>query len=498
MSSCTRFVALASSAALAAGLLVAAAPRALSAEGALPIRAGDTVRGTLLNCYDRQVSEVQLLRGEVFQVRLHSTHAPNDSVNLRIYDPDGFLSSSEARVRQQGGEVVAGPFRAWASGAWRIEIGTLTAHGAGYEAVTRVKRTRKTTARLGGRKTNVTVAAAAGATIQVRGNRVPTLALRRPSETNGIVLAPGTAEFAAISGKGLAAPLSGNYEFTAIAGGNVPGNVRARIVVTPPGRVTGEVVEFPSLPDDANAVATWLGTGGWLLDHDRAAPDAEGHIAPPPPAAPKTSPWTGSIVEDCPAPGQVTGLEALADVSLFVGPASGVGLPSPGIPRLDDVLRLGRLEPTSSGPSYVYVRSSQDLGDVTTRVRFLIDGRATVAPVAIDGRVTVRWTDQGGSQNLDGNWTLSHDADRRVQVLDGTEFRFPEPGRTLTSSAKGFALPGLPGAWPQGSLTLAVDDPARGTDFLRRETYTGAASVNVDVLRGDGSADSNLLTFPGN
>lgn len=476
----------------AAAFAAVRAPHALPAEGALPIRPGDTVRGTLANCYDRQVSEVQLLRGEVFHVRLHSTHAPNDSVQLRVHDPDGIPSSTEARVRLVGSEVVAGPFRVWASGAWRLEIGTLTAHGAAYEATTRVKRTRAASATLGGRRSSVTIAAAAGATIRVRGRNLPTLGVRRPTESNGIVLAPDSAEFAAIVGDGLAAPVSGNYEFTSVAGGG-----RARITVTPPSRFSGETLDFPALPEDPNAVATWLGSGGWFRDHGRSAPDAQGTITPPPPAAAPTSPWSGSIVEDCPAPGEAAGIESLADASLFVGPASGVGLPAPGTPRLDDVLRFGRVETPSGGPTYVLARTSDALGTVTTRVRFFVDGRPSLAPVAIDGRVTVRWTDEGGTQNVDGNWTLSHDADRGVEVLDGTEVRLPEVGRTLTSSARGFALPAKPGSWPQGTLTLAVGDPSRGTDFVRRETFDGAASVRVDIVRGDGSTLTNEIAFPG-
>ena len=84
---------------------------------------------------------------------------------------------------------------------------------------------------------------------------------------------------------------------------------------------------------------------------------------------------------------------------------------------------------------------------------------------------------------------------RGVQVLNGAESRFPDPGRAVTSSAAGFALPVLPGAWPQGTLTTSVTDPRRGDDFTRTEAFTGAASVTVAVRSG-ATTDSVAHDFP--
>lgn len=489
-----RFPRVAPLAAVAGGLAVAAlsGARAVAAEGVLPVRPGDTVSGTLLNCYDRQIAEVQLLRGEVFRMRVHTTHATNDDVSLRVTDPDGVPASAAANVRQVGGEIVAGPFRAAQSGTWRFEIGTLTAHGAQYEATTQVRRTSKRTVTLVAGKPGAVVAAAAGSTFTLRaspGAATPTISLRRPLDTHAQVFVPGSAEMAALTGAGLAAPVSGNYEL-----GCAAGKGRVKVTVTPPRAAAPEAVEFPALPEDPHAVAAWQGSGGWLLDHTRSAPDADGNLPEPPPAAPATSPWSGSIVEDCPAPGEAS--EAgLADPGVFTGPGAGVGLPAAGIPRLDDVLRLARAETTSGATSYVMTRTSDTLGEVTTRVWFLVDGLPARAPLALDGRVAVRWTDTGGTQQVQGTWTLSFDRARGAQVLNGAESRFPDPGRAVTSSAAGFTLPVLPGAWPQGALTTSVVDPRRSQDFTRTESFTGAASVDVTVRVG-GATDTVSHAFP--
>ncbi|MCE9635152.1 MAG: hypothetical protein K8T90_05535 [Planctomycetes bacterium] len=462
---------------------------ASAAEGVLPVRPGDTVSGTLLNCYDRQIAEIQLLRGETFRIRLHTTHATNDDVNLRVFDPDGIPASVAANVRQVGGEVVAGPFRASQSGTWRFEIGTLTAHGAQYEARTQIKRTAKRTATVVAGRAGVVIPAAAGSTFTLRGSNTTTVSFRRPEESVAQVFAPDSAEMVALTGAGLSAPVSGNYEL-----GCPAGKGRVKITVTPPRAAAPDAVTFPALPEDAHAVAAWQGSGGWLLDHTRSAPDADGVLPVPEPAAPPTSPWSGSIVEDCPAPGEATDT-TLDDAHAFDGPAAGVGMPTAGIPRLDDVVRYARIETSSGVASYVLTRHSDTLGDVTTRVWFTVDGQPSRAPIAIDGRVAVRWTDTGGTQQVQGTWVLAFDAIRGVQVLNGSESRFPDPGRAVTSSAAGFALPVLPGAWPQGTLTTSVTDPRRGDDFTRTEAFTGAASVTVAVRSG-ATTDSVSHDFP--
>jgi hypothetical protein len=471
--------------------VVALASAASAAEGSLAVRPGDTIRGTLQRCLDRQVAEIELLKGETFRMRVRSTHADNESILLRVLDPDGFNVSPEANVRLVGGEVVAGPFRATQSGTWRFEISTLTAHGAQYEAVTSIRRTRGSAATFGGRRPGAVVAAAAGATIRLRGRDVPAVSLRSPGDTAAAVFAPGSATMAALLGEGLAAPTSGTYEL-----GIAAGTGRVRVTVAPPRRTETTVVEFPALPQDAHSVASWQGPAGWFVDPTRTAPDAQGEAPPPPPPVPTTSPFSGSILDDCPAAGDAVPELGLGDADSFLGPASGVGLPAAGIPRLEDVVRDGRVETPSSGPVYVLTRSSSALGDVTTRVWFLVDGRPSYAPLSLDGRVTLRWQDTGGSQQIQGTWHLAFDPVRGVQVLDGVESRTADGVRTAASAAQGFALPTAPGAWPQGRLTLAFADPRLGVGFTRSETFTGGAAVTVNVARADGSSVQVVHDFP--
>ena len=472
-------------------LLAAGAPRADAAEGRLPVQPGDTIRGTLTRCRDRQVAEFELLQGEVFQFRVRSTNVHNESILVRVLDPRGLPSNDVADVRLVGGQIVAGPFRVARSGTWAFEISTVTAHGAEYEALTSIRRTRATTARLGGRVRGATVAAAAGATIRVRGGKVPALALQRPGETTGVVFAPDSAAMAALRGDGLSAPVSGSYTFST-ASRSGP----ARIRVTPPARRAAQIVEFPDLPVDPNAVASWQTTAGWYVDATRKAPDEAGDTPPLAPPIPATSPFSGSLTDDCPAPGEATVVTHLSVAELFPGPVSGVGLPAAGIPRLDDVVQHARVEETATGPVYVMTRTSAALGEVTTRVRFFVDGRTSRAPLALDGRVVVRWTDEGGPQQLQGSWMLAFDSVRGVQVLDGAESGTPDGVRTTARSATGFALAESPGAWPRGRLALAFKDQRLGADFLRTETYDGAAAVTVDVARGDGTTSSVVHAFP--
>ena len=480
-------------AAVAVACAAASAPSsATAAEGSLAVRPGDTIRGTLQRCLDRQVAEVELLKGEVFRLRVRSTHVDNESILLRVLDPEGFNVSPEANVRLVGGEVIAGPFRATESGTWRFEISTLTAHGAQYEALTSIRRTRGAKASFGGRRPGTVVAAAAGSTIRLRGRDVPSVSLRRPGETAAEVVDPGSAAMAALLGDGLAAPRSGAYEF-----GVAAGTGRVQVTVLPPRRTAPEIVEFPALPQDPHAVASWQGPAGWFVDPTRTAPDALGETPPPAPPVPATSPFSGSIVEDCPAAGDAPPEFGLADADTWVGPASGVGLPAAGIPRLEDIVRDGRVESTSAGPSYVLTRSSSALGDVTTRVWFLVDGRPAYAPLTLGGRVTMRWSDTGGTQQLQGTWRLAVDPVTGVQVLDGAEGRTADGARTTSSAAQGFALPTAPGAWPQGRLALTFADPRLGVSFTRSESFTGGAAVTVNVARADGSTAAVVHEFPG-
>ena len=91
---------------------------------------------------------------------------------------------------------------------------------------------------------------------------------------------------------------------------------------------------------------------------------------------------------------------------------------------------------------------------------------------------------------------LAFDSVRGVQVLDGAESGTPDGVRTTARSATGFALAESPGAWPRGRLALAFKDQRLGADFLRTETYDGAAAVTVDVARGDGTTSSVVHAFP--
>ena len=45
-------------------------------------------------------------------------------------------------------------------------------------------------------------------------------------------------------------------------------------------------------------------------------------------------------MEDCPAAGHAPPEPGLADADTWLGPASGVGLPAAGIPRLEDIVRF--------------------------------------------------------------------------------------------------------------------------------------------------------------
>lgn len=458
---------------------------AQGAEGSVPLVPGDTMTGTLLRCYDRHVAEVELLRGEVFTFSVRSARVRNETILVRVLDPQGFPSNVQANVRVVGGSITAGPFKVARSGTWRFEVSTPVAHGAVYEATSKIRRTRGASARLGGARRGAVLAVAAGSTIRVRGTNLPAIALRRPGDTHADVLAPGSAAMEALLAGGLAAPRSGTYELGLAAGGG-----RARIVVTPPRRADAEVVAFPDLQGEETSVASWQGAAGWVLDRTRAAPDPQGDVPPPPAQVPATSPFSASLADDVPAPGEASAAPTLGDAQVFVGPRSGVGLPAAGVPRLDDVLRDARSELSEAGRSYVYTRSSGELGDVTTRVWFSVDGRPSLAPLSFDGRVAMRWTDTGGSQHLQGSWVLTYDPERRVQMLDGNEGRSPDGVRTVTSAATGFALEAQTGAWPQGRLSLGFSDLRLGADFTRTEVYGGDAAVRVDVVRGDGSSES--------
>src|SRR5258705_11313088 len=102
-------------------VLITGSAGAIAGEGSIPVRAGDTVRGTLVRCGDRQVFETELIRGEKFRVDValeDVTAAPE----LRFETADGTSVTHLARVHASGGVIHGGPFRVPASGVWRVTL----------------------------------------------------------------------------------------------------------------------------------------------------------------------------------------------------------------------------------------------------------------------------------------------------------------------------------------------------------------------------------------
>ncbi len=79
---------------LTAAAVLAAVTTASADQGALPVRPGDTVRGTLRRCGERHALELQLLRREVLRMEVAPEGA--GSVNVRVFDPTGLDVSLQA------------------------------------------------------------------------------------------------------------------------------------------------------------------------------------------------------------------------------------------------------------------------------------------------------------------------------------------------------------------------------------------------------------------
>jgi hypothetical protein len=451
----------------AAALLAATA---LAGEGSLPVRAGDTVSGTLVRCGDRQVFETEVAAGEKFRVDVvlaDVTAAPE----LRIETQDGTDVTSLARVRSGGGSIVAGPFRAPESGVYRVSLTSSAAHEVVYAATPRVARRRAQSVHIppGGRTASVVAAAGSTLTLGVRRGTTPTIVAGFPGEPLH-QLAPGDPLLAALAGGGLSAPCAGTYTFAIAAGSG------ARLRVAPPAAVAPKMILFPPLPD-AGTVNAWYPSIGWV-----AAPATE--PAPvPSPAAPPEVPlfWSTALAGMLGTSAPVPSLAEAADVTKWLGPADGVGMPLAGEPMLEEIFGSGVATDTASGRSYDVTVPRPGLGDVTYHVAFSVDGRLVAAPLSLSGRVSISWTVTSGAPSHSGHWTLTLDPVRNVEVLDGSESLTDAAARTTSAAARGFAVRSGTPSWPSGALTWGRDDPRNATSVVRRETYDGTSTVHVET-----------------
>lgn len=450
-----------------------AAGDADAAEGSLVVLPGDVVRGTLQRCGDRHVFETELARGETYRVRV-ALPDPTTPPVLAVALADGTDLSTAARVVGGQGVVDAGPFRAPVSGVYRVSLTSTGLAPISYEFTSSVKRAKPRALRLpsNGRAASVLVEAGSKFTLQTKGGAASKVFVAFPGEApRG--LAAGDPMLAALSGAGLAAPVSGSYTFAVHGRG-------ARVAVAAPRYAAAATIDFPALPND-DAVATWYPASGWVATPGASAPS--GHDAAPPPApdpTPVPAALAAPLAQDVAAPVIATASPALVDAATWLGPAAGVGMPLAGAPSLAEVFASGGAPDASNGFAYKLTVPRAGLGDVTYGVRFTVDGRPSAAPLSLSGRTTMSWSVTSGAAFHVGNWTLTFDSVRRVQVLDGSETLVDGAGVATSCAARGFASSVDAATWPTGALTSRVSDP-RGADLARVETYDGTSLVGVTV-----------------
>jgi hypothetical protein len=469
-------------------------------QGALPIRPGDTVRGTLRRCGERHALEVQLLRREVLRMRV--VPEGQASVQVRVFDPEGYDVSGRARVRLSGSTLVLGPFRVVKSGSHTVEIATFSAHGTRYEATSGIRRKRGRSVLVGGSRRTRAVAVAAGSRVRLdvrRGD--PSVSLTLPGAARE-ELRPGDARLAALLGGGLAAPTSGIYR---IALDDRRSRVRVR--VTPPVATAAEL-EFPRLPEGAPGTGSWYWSQRWVPSTRLETPDPTGHGAPPEhatdrheaPDAHDGTPWSADALRGAADPAEPAppASEAawrlptgLSDEQSWDGAFSRVGMPLAGFPPVEDALRNGEPVAAAGGPMYVCTAARAPFGEVTYRVQFLVDGIPSVAPMALQGRVAVRWTVTSPQPFHQGTWTLTTDPTHALVALEGQETCTDASLRTVRSAATGFTLSDRR-AWPSGELSLSYVDAYGAGGAARTETFDGTEAVRVEVRSGETLRESVL------
>jgi len=450
----------------------AAAAAAFAAEGSIPVRAGDVVRGTLARCGDRHVFETDLARGDTLRVRV-TLPDPTTPPTLGVETVDGTNVTYRARVVGGGGVVTAGPFRAPESGVYRVTLTSSAAGAIAYQMTSSVRRIPRRDVRLpaNGRATSVLVEAGARFRLRTRDGVAPRLTVGFPGETPR-ELAADDPFLAALSGAGLTAPTSGSYTFA------VASTRGARIAVAAPTYVAHATIDFPALPG-ADSMTTWYPASGWVDTPGASAPS--GH-----------DPTSGPVVEETPVPVELSTpltqvvaapapTPAMDDASTWLGPSAGVGMPLAGAPSLAEVFASGGAPSAANGFAYQVNATRPGFGDVSYRVRFSVDGRPSPAPLSLTGRVTMSWSVTSAAAYHDGGWTLTFDSVRGVQVLDGNETLTDGAGRTTSVASRGFAASSGASNWPSGALTWRFDDPRNGTSFARRETYDGTSTVGVNA-----------------
>ncbi len=456
------------------GLALLAAAPAFAAEGVLPVRAGDRVEGNIRRCGDRHVLAVELVRGEKLRVKVRPATDFVQDLTVRFYDPTGLLANDPANVRVNSGTTVVGPYRITDSGTHLLSITTTTRHGLPYEVFTKVKGRRGRSVRLkAGRDGRVV--AAAGSVLRIRGlDDEARVTLRFPGGAAEI-LKTGSACLEALTGSGLTLPEGGTYGVSVSAG-------RAKLRIRAPGRTAVRTLVFPELPDDQGSVSAWYDDAGWVADPFASAPaDHEPPVSVPVPGAPRP-PSSTEVATLLEAPNSPFTPSARAVFGVATNPGghqAGIGMPIAPIPTIDEALTFGTVEAFNSGPSYVYDVDRPGLGSVRYRVQFVVGGRAALAPVALNGNVTLRWRAEGGGTFHEETWALSFDAARDLEVLDGSATFIGRGFTTIRSSASGFALP-VDGSAPYGTISWAIDSPTDGA-FVRSEVHDGTGAVDVEL-----------------
>jgi hypothetical protein len=441
-----------------------------AAEGSIPVRPGDVVRGTLARCGDRHVFETELARGETLRVRV-TLPDPTAPPTLGVETVDGTDLTFAAHVVGGEGVVTMGPFRAPESGVYRVTLTSSAANSIGYVWTSTIKRVTRRDVRLpaDGRAASVLVEAGARFTLRTRRGATPRVTIAFPGEAPR-ELAADDPLLAALAGAGLSAPTSGSYTFA------VASTRGARIAVAAPTYAARQTIDFPALPGD-DAVTTWYPASGWVATPGASAPS--GHDPNPAPVVEEapvpvelSTPLTQVVAAPAPTP-------ATDDATTWLGPAAGVGMPLAGAPSLAEVFASGGAPTAANGYAYQVTAPRPGFGDVAYRVRFTVDGRPSAAPLSLTGRVTMSWSVTSAAAYHDGSWTLTFDAVRGVQVLDGSETLTDGAGRTTSVAARGFALSDAATNWPSGALTWRHDDPRAGTSVARSETYDGTSTVGV-------------------
>ena len=454
----------------AALLIAAGAPVADAAEGVFAIRAGDRVDGVLEDCGERHVLRLELVRGEVFRMRVRSAQDVAADITLQIYGPDGTLVNPEAGVRAVNTGSRLGPFRVTESGTYDIQLSTVTRHHIPYKVTSSVRkrRARAVPLRRGHARR---VVAASGSRLRLRGGANAALELTPPrGET--VAVSVGSAEHDALRGAGLAAPVGGTYLVTATG--------RARLIVQPPGRRARRTLEFPALPPNPERVSAWYDEAGWVSDPRVVAPPD--HQPPSSAGGREPAPPPNVSLTDRPSAGlRSLDLLPLADTTHSGGPNAGVGLPLAPPPSLADAVRDGEVVELGTGPAYVYSVPHTDFGTLTYTVRFAVGGVSSLAPLPTEtGRVTLRWSvTSTDSPSHTGEWSFTVDPLRSVEVLDGTESWVGPASRLVQSSSSALTAP-FDGGPVSGRAVLVLDSNTHGA-FRRVEEHDGLGETVVTV-----------------